>query len=206
MRILSTSIIAVAMATPLFAGNDIVPAAEPVIVAPMAAPSMARDWTGAYVGGQIESGTGNLDYDDDLNPADDFSVDADTKTYGVFGGYRRDFGSIVVGGEIDVLTGELEFSAGGGSLFGDIDTMARAGVEVGYDAGNALIYGTAGFVSVNAGDTENGYFYGIGMDYMITDDISIGAELLYHEFDVDDDDGEVDFDLTTIGLNVAYNF
>lgn len=54
---------------------------------------------------------------------------------------------------------------------------------------------------------SGGYFYGGGADYLITDRISIGGEILQHNFaDFDGVFENVEMDILTVGINAAYNF
>ena len=175
-------------------GFEPAPAPAPAVVVPVAA---GTDWTGAYAGLQYELGSGTA-----VNGGD-FDVDA----YGIFGGYRYDFGSYVLGGEIDYLMGEFDFN--GTAL--DVDSLLRIGVEAGYDAGPALIYATVGYAHLevsNGGSSGDGdgYFYGLGLDYLIAPNITLGAEILHHEFQDFLSTAGNDFDFTTFGINVAYRF
>lgn len=97
----------------------------------------------------------------------------------------------------------------------DYDSLLRAGVEVGYSIGRALLYGTGGYTRLEltntggSGDSydSGGYFFGVGADYLITDRISIGREILQHKFsDFDGAFENVELDILTIGLNAAYRF
>lgn len=182
--------------------------ATPPAVLPAAASETSMDWSGAYVG--LQYGTvagGNLS-----NPGGAFAPDFDGETYGVFAGYRLDYGRFVLGGEIDFMTGSGELSRPGLVLDVDYDRLIRAGVEAGWEAGQALIYGTAGFADIDlqtAGATgSSGYYYGFGVDYAVNERFVIGLEALKHEFS--DFDGIApagsEADLTTIDVNLAIRF
>lgn len=204
-----TTIMALALAAtavtaaPALAGGTV----EPVVMAPVAVPAPApvADWTGFYAGVQL----------DFINGTDrGFGNDADFDGHliGIFGGYRYDFGTIVAGVELDYMTGEGDFDVVGGPTVDiDYDALHRIGVEVGYDAGPALIYATGGYASLEltipgfSSDPEDGVFYGIGMDYRISDTWTVGAELLRHDF-LDFAIDTNDLRATTLGLNVAFTF
>ena len=177
--------------------------AEPVVTqapapVPIAAPvSTGRDWTGFYVGGSL--GFGDLDVP---NTTGDF----EGTTFGGHVGYNYDLGNIVIGGELEIV-GTNDFTLDGGDL--ELDSVLRAKARAGYDAGNYLPYVTAGFaqatVSTDGADLEdNGLFYGVGLDFALSDTITIGGEVLRHEFD--DFDGAGDVTADTFGLRVSYNF
>jgi opacity protein-like surface antigen len=195
-------------AAPALAGGIAEPAPAPAVVptAPVAAPGM--DWTGPYGGIGVDA-----DIFDSLTEDEDTSGDG--MLGGIFAGYRYDFGNYVVGAEIDHNAADIdvEVELDDGSIAdGSFDRLTRLGVEAGYDAGRALFYGTVGAANANielAGDdsNSNGFFYGIGMDYAVTEQITVGAELLQHEFDDFDIGGDsVDVDATTFGVNAAFRF
>lgn len=180
------------------AGGLSEPVAEPVFVAPTPAPVMVasgRDWTGFYAGGSL--GYADLEGDD---LGDDFSG----LVYGGHAGYNYDFGSYVIGAELEGTFGDIDDGAGI-----DFENVLRAKVRAGYDAGAFLPYVTAGYAqaTVSADGTDiddDGYFYGAGVDYAFTDNITVGAEVLQHEFE-DFNDGS-DVSALTGGLRVSYNF
>lgn len=173
--------------------------AEPVVAqAPVpvqvAAPvPTGRDWTGLY--GGISLGYGGVD-------ADNVTGDFEGATFGGHVGYNYDLGSIVLGAELEAIgTNDFENDASGLEL----ENVLRAKVRAGYDAGSYLPYLTAGYAqaSVN-GDEDDGYFYGVGVDYAWSDSISIGGEYLRHEFEDFNDGGDITAD--TVALRVSYNF
>ncbi|SDE06383.1 outer membrane protein [Limimaricola pyoseonensis] len=198
----STSSLAIALglvAAPAFAGGLAEPVADPVVpAAPVAVAPVVTgsDWTGGYVGAQL--GYGQAETDDD--PA---SFDEDGAIYGAQAGYNYDFGSFVLGGELDFTGTEL------GNDLTDIDGIARAKVRAGYDAGAFLPYLTAGYASaytseeIDGDDQFDGYLYGAGVDYAVSENIVVGAEVLQHEFE---DVGAVDLDATTAAARVNYKF
>ncbi len=177
--------------------------AEPVIApapVPVVAPApvaTGRDWTGFYAGGSL--GFGTLDVP---------GVDGDFEglTFGGHAGYNYDLGSIVLGAELEgALTND--FTNDGADL--ELDQVLRAKVRAGYDAGAYLPYVAAGWAQATVGtggdDLEDtGYFYGVGLDYALSDAITVGGEVLRHEFE--DFDGAGDVTADTFGLRVSYNF
>jgi opacity protein-like surface antigen len=184
---------------PALAGGVAQPAPPPAVIPAAPAPMPSADWTGAYGGLQLEYGDAGL--------SDAINEDGTGALAGVFGGYRYDFGSYVLGAELDLNLADIELEA----VDGDVDTVSRLGLEAGFDAGPALIYGTAG-AAIATVDTDtdtlrgDGYFYGVGIDYAATETITVGAELLQHEFDDFDDVEGLDADALTFGVNVALRF
>ena len=174
------------------------------------------DWTGVYGGLELVLVPGS---ELTLSDRPGFSLEYDGASAGLFLGYRRDFGSVVVGGEYSVSSGQLEQSATFGGVpveFGDEDdvfspTIHNLGIEVGYDAGRALIYGTAGFarmaLDVEAGtNTANGQFFGLGVDYRIGQFTFVGAEVLRHSFDDFSLSPTAETELTTINLSFGFSY
>lgn len=174
------------------------PAPVPVPVAP--APVMrGTDWTGFYAGGQV--GYGQLDSssitDDD---------DPSGAIYGVHAGYNYDFGSIVLGGEVDFDGTTIEAD----TPETEVESIARAKVRLGYDAGLFMPYVTAGVARVQTTDDldgeTDGSFAGLGLSYLLSDSIIVGGEVLQHQFeDFADNDG-VDVDATTLSLRASFRF
>ncbi|PJI91627.1 opacity protein-like surface antigen [Yoonia maricola] len=174
------------------------PAPAPVPVAPPPI-DLGTDWTGFYAGGQLGFGrldSGAIEDDDDPEGA----------LYGVHAGYNYDFGSIVLGGEIDYDLTNIEID----TPEADVESVARAKLKLGYDAGAFMPYITAGAARVETtddldGDTD-GAFAGLGVSYMMSDAIILGGEVLQHEFeDVADNDG-ADVDATTLSLRASFKF
>ncbi|MEJ6395057.1 porin family protein [Gymnodinialimonas sp. 2305UL16-5] len=185
------------------AGGVVTPAPAPAPV-PLP-PAPISDWTGAYIGGQLEYGDVTAD---DATGAE--AAEGTGALYGIFGGYRYDLGNLVVGAELDLNLADIDLESPAGADIGSLDSVHRLGVELGYDAGPALLYGTVGAArasaEINGVDyDDNGYFYGVGIDYLVTDNVTVGAELLQHEFD-DFDGTDLDISATTFGVNAAFRF
>ncbi|WP_254050031.1 outer membrane protein [Limimaricola cinnabarinus] len=188
------------LSAPAFAGGLAMPVADPVApTAPVAvapAPVAVSDWTGFYAGGQL--GYGETEADDD-------SFDDDGSVYGAQLGYDYDFGKLVLGGEISYAGAEIEDEATGN----EIDGIAAAKLRAGYDAGAFLPYVTAGYASaytadeIDGEDQFDGYVYGAGVDYKVTENVTVGAEVLKHEFE---DLGDTDLDATTAAARISYRF
>jgi outer membrane immunogenic protein len=197
---LSATIIATALAvSPAFAGGPVEPIAEPVITpAPVIEPvSTGGEWGGAYVGAQlgyadVSSGGAGLDGNGAIG--------------GVHAGYRYDFGTAVIGAELDYDMANVDLDAADSSL----DSVARLKLMAGYDLGRTLIYGTAGgaYADATVGGvdaSDRGYFLGIGADYALSDRWTVGGEVLEHRFD-DFDGSGVDLKATTASVNASFNF
>lgn len=159
------------MAAPAFAGGFAEPAVEPTLVAPTTAPPprVRGNWTGGYVGAELGYGraTSSLDPDNATGPIG-----------GLFAGYNYDFGGFVLGAEVGVANTRLRFDDGS-----RINGYARAGLRLGVDAGDFMPYVTAGAVRARTSiGSDNGTFGGVGVDYLVTPQVAIGAEVLAFRF------------------------
>ncbi|SDF97349.1 outer membrane protein [Sulfitobacter delicatus] len=151
------------------------------------------DWTGFYGGLQV----GQTDIESDSG-----ALDGDDASYGVHAGYDYDFGTFVLGGELDYDKTDIEL--GGGAA--NVDSVARAKLKAGYDFGNTLVYATAGAAQADTsvGD-ESGSFAGLGVTYKVTEQYTVGGEVLQHKFDDVGGTGD-DLDATTISLRGSMRF
>ncbi|MEO0503599.1 MAG: outer membrane beta-barrel protein [Pseudomonadota bacterium] len=160
-------------------------------VAAFAQGATGGNWTGGYAGLQL--GYGDVDGSG--------AADGDDFIYGAHAGYRYDFGTFVLGGEIDYDFADIDLNGAA-----EVDSVARLKAQAGYDFGKTLAYFTAGLAEVDTsiGD-ESGEFYGIGFAYQITDQYTFGAELLEHNFD-DIGGSGVEADATTFTVRGSIRF
>ncbi|EBA11094.1 outer membrane protein [Roseobacter sp. CCS2] len=179
------------------------------------------DWSGAYAGAQLDVLTG-----DEVSlgfAAQSFEdvIETDTIISG-FAGYQLQQGDFVIGGE-------LSLGQANGVRFEDVDgldtdvRLVDVKARVGYDLGDALVYGVAGFsqsrlLDIDEDDlegldleTSTGVNYGFGVDYRVTEQFTVGAEYLIRELTAEDDVNEffnarVDTQFETFGVRAAFNF
>lgn len=184
-------------ALPVMAGGMAQPIPEPV-VAPAPAPVMAPngDWTGFYMGGQLGYG--------DVGSTG--ALGGDGMTAGLLGGYRMDFGQFVAGVEGNYDWADIDLGGVGNSL----DNIARLKLLAGYDMGPALIYGSLAAVRADAtlagvSASDNGWGAGLGVDYALTDRVTLGGEVMEHRFDNFAGSG-TDIDATTVNARVGFRF
>ncbi len=183
------SVATAAIAAPAFAGSPTTPPADPVIAAPVVPVATSGDWTGAY-------GGLSLGYaDTSTTGASDSGA-----LYGLSMGYDYDLGNWVMGGGIDYDWTDLNL---GGA---NVDNVARLKLRAGYDMGNGLLYGTGGMAKAytSVGD-DTGWFAGLGYEHKLTQNVSLGGEVLYHQFDDFAGTGN-DIDATTIAIKTNYRF
>lgn len=197
-----------AIALPLIMAGGIASAgglAEPVVAVaptPVMAPApvmTGTDWTGFYAGAQL--GYGKLEPNGVTDP-----TEPDGALYGVHAGYMYDLGNIVLGAELDYDATNISFV----DPASDLDSIARAKLRVGYDAGAFLPYVTAGRArATTTGDLDghtDGNFAGLGVVYKMNNNALIGGEILRHQFeDVVGNIGD-DMDATTATLRVSFQF
>ena len=190
--VLSSAMATIAVGSAAHAGNFEETPVEAPVYEPTYTPT-SGDWTGFYGGVQL----GYADVDGDAGLA------GDEATYGVHAGYNYDFGSYVVGAEVDYDNADIDLNDGAANS----DSLVRLKFKGGYDLGSTLIYATAGAVSADTsvGD-ETGAFLGLGVAYKITDRYVIGAELLEHRFnDIGGTPGS-DLDATTFNVRASIQF
>ncbi|SNR73668.1 outer membrane protein [Puniceibacterium sediminis] len=182
------------LAMPAFAGSPEAGYVEPAPMAPAPVAVVAtQDWTGFSLGAQAGYGSFNSE-----NPEDDDAAG----TFGVKTGYDYDMGSYVVGGGLQYDKTDIDL---GGA---NVDGVLRAGGRIGADMGKTLPYFAAGYAKAftdndTIGDS-NGYYAGLGIEHMLTTNVSLGGEVLYNKFDKFDTDFEAD--ATTANVSLNYRF
>ncbi|QDY70000.1 outer membrane protein [Qingshengfaniella alkalisoli] len=196
MKLIATASALALSAAPVLAGGltEPQPTPEPVAVTPVAPVVASSLWSGGYVGAQAGYAWAEADDADDEGPIG-----------GLHGGYLWNSGKFVYGIEGDYDWADVEFGDAG-----SLDSIGRIKAKAGYDLGRTLLYATAGGAYADAeigGDSYSdwGWVAGAGVDYMVTDAWSVGAEALYHKFD-DFDDSGADLSGTTLTAKVAYHF
>jgi opacity protein-like surface antigen len=190
--ILALAAVATGLAgTAAVAGNLEATYAEPVPAAPapVAVVTPESDWTGGYAGlsfGRLDTQAGG--------------VSEEGGVYGIHGGYDYDFGNVVLGGELEYLGTGDDYDLGGV----EVDNMIRAKARLGYDFGRTLVYATAGGAQIEAdGENETGTVGGLGLDYKVTENFTIGGEALAHNFD---DVNGADVDAQTFAIRGSFRF
>ncbi|WP_299404294.1 outer membrane beta-barrel protein [uncultured Roseobacter sp.] len=182
---------------PAFAGALDEPTIAPAPAAPPPAPVYTGgNWTGFYAGAQI----GNLDADGESGLAGN---SGDDTTYGLHAGYNYDFGSWVVGGELDYDDASVDLSPVGAS----IDSVWRAKLRGGYDFGRTLLYATAGLAEVDTSvGSDTGDFYGVGVSYKATEQFIVSGEYLMHDFSDIGGNSGFDAEADTFTIRASWQF
>ncbi len=141
------------------------------VIAPAPAPAFSSpNWTGFYAGGQL----GYAIIDTNLP-----DVDGEDLIGGLTAGYDYDLGDWVIGAGFDYDWADVSIAP-----TVDVESIWRTKLRGGYKLGGGLLYATTGYANADTniiGD-EDGYFVGAGYEHLITQNISLGGEVLYHEF------------------------
>lgn len=224
----------------LLAGLSLVALSSASFAADYSDTPAAYDWTGFYLGahggyGWAESG---VSYTDLVDTDDDFSVNLESDGFVVGGqlGFNWQWESLVLGIEGDAsfadLNGDDDFDNGLGEIGNvenDVDMLASIRGRAGFAFDRFMPFITAGYgyadgeVSGNVtGDMSgsfsedqsyDGWVYGFGMEFAVTENVSLRAEYLRYDLDNDDlffdndsGDGTVESDLEVDVIRAAVNF
>jgi len=204
----------------------------PVVEKPVAAPpAPALTWTGPYGGitGSYHSGT----FGNGVNFPGDGEGDLDGMSFGGVLGYDFQNGNVVFGAELNYgfadITGAENCVNPAFECGMEIDQVAsirgRLGVLLGADQ-RTLVYATGGFAMAQTygytddggvvgengeNQTVNGFVYGLGLEHMVSERMSIRGAVLRHDFEAADyltdvlyTDVETEF--TTFELGVMFRF
>lgn len=154
------------------------------------------DWSGYYVGGSY--GMGQV-----LNDSGRVRSD-ETVIYGLHAGRMWDLGNWVLGAEAEFHRLDMTDNAG-------VDANAlRTKGRVGYDLGRILPYATMGGAVMGfTGDFEDydaAIVYGGGVDFALTDNIILGAEVLQHDVVGAFGGSNMDVSAQTLSLRASFQF
>ena len=152
-----------------------------------------RDWTGFYVGGQL----GYLNLNTNLTGSNDEFIG------GIFAGYDYDLGDWVIGAGLDNDFASADID---GTPV-ELENVFRVRGRLGYKIGEGLLYGTAGYAvaDTNILGSDDGYFIGAGYEHFVTQNVTIGGEILYHDFNNFNSSG-IDVEATTVQVRATFRF
>ena len=155
-------------------------------------PARAFDWSGFYAGANVGYGWGEMTGNGTALPENLKGI-----LGGVQAGYNYDFGGFVLGLEGDIQLSDMKYvqtTPTGSTSFG-IDAAgsvrARAGLPIdrfmpfvtgGLAVGNGKIRGDNGGVISEANQTFVGWTVGAGLEYAVTDNVTVKAEYLYADY------------------------
>jgi outer membrane autotransporter protein len=168
-------------------------AADLPMVPSMTTPTMATDWDGFYIGGQVGYGTGFADHTS-LVPGNDITVQG--WLAGAKAGYNMHLGDQLIGG----VEGDFNLANITGSIPNNntttetIQWLGSFRGRLGYDAGQFMPYVTAGLAFAHAYRTSGiggpnnhasvdhiGWTAGAGVEFKATDNMSIDLEARYSD-------------------------
>lgn len=192
----------VILATPIaaMAGGMAQPVTEPPVAAP--APVVAEqpvDWSGFYTGLSLGIGKSST------SPSGN---DGTMRIAGANLGYRMDMGKAIVGGELSYDKTDIGETASATSS--TIKNAAALKLMVGTDIGRTLVYGTVGVSRADASvagvsGSDTGYTAGIGADYALNQQWTVGGELATARYN-DFNNSGVDLKDTTLKVKLGFRF
>ncbi|MES0826186.1 porin family protein [Ruegeria sp. SCP11] len=175
-------------------GKFLLASAIATLAAGSAMAQSSGDWTGFYGGGQI----GYADIDTNIS-----GVDGSGTIGGIILGYDYDLGDWVVGGGFDYDWTGIDLAPGV-----EVEDVWRIKARAGYNViPEGLLYAVGGYAEAGTDNlgSDNGWFIGAGYEQIVAPNISVGGEILYHEFNNFNSTG-IDVDATTIQFRAAYRF
>lgn len=181
-------------AGPALAGGAAPPPPVPVVIDPTPI-QFGTDFTGASVGLQL--GYADLST---TGPA----LEGDDVLLGLRAYYDYDFGNFILGGGLQFDATDLDIGG-----VATLDSVTRLGLRGGIDLTDDWVYATAGWAQARTsgggvGD-GTGWFAGVGYEMLLSDSMTLGGELLYHEFS-DFDLAGLEAQATTAAISVNFRF
>lgn len=209
MRNLFFTVSAIAMTSgAAFAGGLQVPQPTPPVVIPVQAP---YDWSGAYVGVGYSSNFGDIDF---FTPNVPQSLD-DGSGASIFAGYQIQNGNLVYGGEVAYYMLNEHTITGFVPAAGNLSFAFDASARIGYAMDRFLVFAQLGYSmgdyngSMTGSWDLSGLNYGIGFDYAVSDQFTIGMLYTARDLEGDSPTGSgqtVQLDLNSISIRAAYRF
>jgi outer membrane immunogenic protein len=190
------SVLTLGLAMPAFAEQAGLPGTAP-LSDNISTMSVYGDWSGFYAGAALGyAGAGGTNV---------FNNDEAGWDYGIQGGYLWDTGSAVLGGELQWVGTNVQDDV---NDIG-IDGVLRAKLIAGYNGGVWMPYVVGGWAQLTTSgsldESDTGYLYGFGANYMLSDNVIVGGEFLKHQWDNYADTGE-DVTAETFEFRVSYQF
>ena len=229
-RRLTSGAIAVAICLATSAASETATSSEQL---PSTVNETLLDWSGLYARGILGFGVGNYGGALDGGTSDypsDGEGRLDGEAFGVAAGYNLQSGNSIYGAELDLMkTNNAGSENCGNPSFScnfEVDAIASFSGRFGYLAQDSLmVYGSAGFalatttaftegpVDTAADADMTGYVLGVGLEYGISDRISLRASAKHFEFGDQDyviseipETATIQTNMTRIEMGLIYHF
>ncbi|WP_372840862.1 outer membrane protein [Phaeovulum sp.] len=198
--LLSSAALLVAMSSTAFAGGYVAPVVAQPVMEPVV---QVHDWSGAYAGLKIGQSSGDWDWDTSTTG----SIDSGN-AYGGFAGYNVQRGNLVYGVEVGLNQSNVEITT---PVAFDAGNFMEIKGRVGYAMDRVMFYGALGYMSgdINDGTDDvdlDGMTYGIGAEFMLTDNIFAGLEYQRAALSGTYGGADLDADVDTVALRVGFQF
>ena len=189
-------------------------AADPVVFEEAPAPVIVDtvyDWSGVYIGLQGGYGWADADVTIFTNPPTEETYDLDGPFVGAYAGYNFQWDNFVAGIEGDINASWIDLDTDDGDV--ELDWFGSVRGRAGYAWDRTLFFGTAGValahLSADGEEDEDltGWTAGLGVEHAFTDNWLGRAEYRYYDFGSEDiTRGELDLDMHTVSVGIAYKF
>lgn len=148
-------------------------------------------WTGFYAGGQVGGAY-------DISDGDTLFAEDAVLSGGFHLGYIYQLSSaFAVGaeGDLDFLDDE------------NAELLSSIRARLAWTGGPIMLYltGGVGFIEVANEDIDPGFAFGGGIEYMASDEWSVGLETMYYNFE-DPQDADQQFEIWTTRARLSYHF
>lgn len=204
--LLTASIIAMTSSAAIAEGGQ-----APQPLPPVAIAAATYDWSGAYVGLGYSMNMADSRF---INPTLDRPVD-DGSGASIFAGYLFQNGNLVYGGELAYYMLNEQTFTGFPASQAYYDTVIDAGLRLGYAFDRFMVFGQAGYSmttfiapALNREFDQTGYNLGLGADYAVTDQVSVG--ILYTHRSMEGDSltpgRPYEVEQSSFSLRAAYRF
>lgn len=151
------------------------------------------DWSGGYVGASAGYGQGTASREFTGLPFTATEDDLSGWLGGVQAGYNFQVGTFVLGVEGDIDWTNIDTAGAPGALPRNVNWTGSVRGRAGVAFDRVLVYGTAGlavaelettsFLGEEDTQVHRGWTAGLGVEYMLTDALSVKAEYAHSSFD-----------------------
>ena len=187
--------LAILVTGPVLAGGVVATPPAPILLDPAPPIRFGTDFTSPSVGLQL--GYADLSTTGPALAGDDVLL-------GLRAYYDYDFGTFILGGGLQYDATNLDIGG-----VATLDSVTRLGLRAGVDLTDDWVYGTAGWAQARTSGggvgTGDGWFAGVGYEMLLSETMSLGAEVLYHEFG-DFDLAGIEAQATTAAVSVNFRF